>query len=56
MSYKEHIMKTWATDSNTDLLSIPGYSHEQCIWTNHKKGEGTSLYIHNQIQYKKRMI
>ena len=46
--------ETWATDSNKDLLSIPGYSHEQCIRTNHKKGGGTSLYIHNQIQYKKR--
>ena len=48
--------ETWATDSNKDLLSIPGYSHEQCIRTNHKKGGGTSLYIHNQIQYKKGMI
>ena len=43
--------KTWATDSNKDLLSIPGYSHEQCIRTNHKKDGCTSLCIHSQIQY-----
>ena len=48
------ISETWATDSNKDLLSIPGYSHEQCIRSNHKRGGGTSLYIHNQIQYKTR--
>ena len=46
--------ETWATDSNKDLLCIPGYSHEQCIRSNHKIGGGTSLYIHNQIQYKQR--
>ena len=48
------LSETWATDSNKDLLSIPGYSHEQCICSNHKRGGGTSLYIHNQIQYKQR--
>ena len=48
--------ETWASDSNKDLLSIPGYSHKQCIRTNLKKGGGTSVYIHNQIQYKKGMI
>ena len=50
------LSETWATVRNKDLLCMPGYSHEQCIRTNHKKGGGTSLYIHNQIQYKKRMI
>ena len=50
------LSETCATDNNKDLLSIPGYSHEQCNRTNHKKGGGTSLYIHNQIQYKKGMI
>ena len=48
--------ETWATDRNKDLLSIPGYSHEQCIWNNRKKGGDTSLYIHNQIHYTKGMI
>ena len=46
------LSETWATDSNKDLRSIPGYSHEQCIRSNHKRGGGTSLYIHNQTQYK----
>ena len=32
------LSETWATDSNKDLLSIPGYSHEQCIRSNHKRG------------------
>ena len=48
------ISETWVTASNKDLLNIPGYSHEQCIRSNHKRGGGTSLYIHNQIQYKTR--
>ena len=46
------LSETWAIDSNNDLLSIPGYSHEECIRSNHKRGGGTSIYIHNQIQYK----
>ena len=32
-------IETWVTDSNKDLLNISGYSHEQCIRTNHKKGK-----------------
>ena len=48
------ISEAWATDSNKNLLSIPGYSHEQCICSNQKRGGGTSLYIRNQIQYKTR--
>ena len=44
--------ETWATLSNKDTLNIPGYRHEQCIRSNKKKGGGTSLYIHNTIQYK----
>ena len=28
--------------------------HEQCIRSNKKKGGGTSLYIYNSIQYKRR--
>ena len=35
-------------------FEIPGYMHEQCIRSNKKKGGGTSLYIHNSIQYKRR--
>ena len=30
--------ETWATDNNKDLVSIHGYSHEQCIRSNHKRG------------------
>ena len=48
------LSETWATTFNKDLLNIPGYRHEQCIRSNKKKGGGTSLYIHNTIQYKKR--
>ena len=48
------LCETWATKFNQDLLNIPGYRHEQCIRSNKKKGGGTSLYIHNTIQYKKR--
>ena len=32
------LSETWATDNNKDLLIIPGYSHEQCIRSNHKRG------------------
>ena len=33
---------TWATDNNKDLLSIQGYSHEQCI----REGEAlVSIFI-----------
>ena len=48
------LSETWATKANQDLLDITGYSHEQCIRSNNKKGGGVSLYIHNSIQYKKR--
>ena len=48
------LSETWATIANQDLLEIVGYSHEQCIRSNNKKGGGVSLYIHNSIQYKKR--
>ena len=48
------LSETWATNSNQDLLNIPGYSHVQCIRSNNKKGGGTSLYVHNNIHYKTR--
>ena len=48
--------ETWATESNQDLLEIPGYEHEQCIHSNKKRGGGTSLYIHNSVQYKRRDV
>ena len=48
------LSETWASETNKDLLEIPGYMHEQCIRSNKKKGGGTSLYIHNSIQYKRR--
>ena len=39
---------------NQDVLNITNYNHEQCIRNKKRKGGGTSLYIHNSIQYKKR--
>ena len=50
------LSETWATDNNKDLLSILRYSHEQCIRSNHKRGGGTSLYIHNKYSIKLGMI
>ena len=46
--------KKWASECNQDLLDIIDYSHEQCIRSNNKKGRGTSIYIHNSIQYRRR--
>ena len=46
------ISETWATKCNDHLLSIYNYNHEQCIRSNKKRGGGTSLYIHNDTQYK----
>ena len=43
--------ETWATANNKGMLNIPGYSYEQWVCSNHKRGGGTSLYIHNFIQY-----
>ena len=40
----------WATKHNEHHLNISNYNHEQCIDSNNKKGGGTSLYIHNDIQ------
>ena len=48
------LSETWATEGNQDLLEIPGYENEQCICSNKKRGGGTSLYIHNSVQYKRR--
>ena len=48
------LSETWASEMNHDLLEILGYTHEQCIRTNKNKGGGTSLYIHNSIQYRGR--
>ena len=48
------ICETWATKNNQDILNIPGYSHEQCIRSNNKRGGGVSIYVHNNIQYKNR--
>ena len=48
------ISETWATKHNDHLLNISNYNHEQCIRSK-KKGGGTSLYIHNDIQYKTRL-
>ena len=44
------LSETWATESNQDLLEIPGYKHEQCIRSNNKRGGGTSInnIIHTQ--------
>ena len=47
------LCETWATKTNNDLLSMPGYNHEHCIRSN-KKGGGVSIYILNTIQYKVR--
>ena len=47
------LCETWATKTNSDLLSMPGYNHEHCIRSN-KKGGGVSIYILNTIQYKVR--
>ena len=44
------ISETWANKHNDNLLNISNYNHEQCIRSN-KRGGGTSLYIHNDIQY-----
>ena len=49
------ISETWATKHNHHLLNISNYNHEQCIRSNKKRGGGTSLYIHNDIQYKTRL-
>ena len=47
--------ETCASECNQDLLGITDYRHEQCIRSNNKKGGGgTSLYIHNSIQYRRR--
>ena len=48
------LSETWASETNKDLLEIPGYMHEQCIRSNKKKGGETSLYIYNSIQYNRR--
>ena len=48
------ISETWATKFNYHVLNIPGYLHEQCIRSNNRKGGGTSIYIHKDIQYKNR--
>ena len=48
------ISETWATIMNQDVLNITNYNHEQCIRNKKRNGGGTSLYIHNSIQYKKR--
>ena len=46
--------ETWATKTNIDVLSMPGYNHEHCIRSN-KKEEGLAyIYILNTIQYKVR--
>ena len=47
------LSETWASECNQDPLGITDYSHEQCISSNNKKGGGTSLYIHNSIQYRR---
>ena len=49
------ISETWATKHNDHLLNISNYNHEQCISSTKKRGGGTSLYIHNDIQYKTRL-
>ena len=48
------LSETWATIMNQDVLNITNYNHEQCIRNKKRKCGGTSLYIHNSIQYKKR--
>ena len=53
--YFSGISETWATKRNDHLLNIYNYNHEQCICSNKKRGGGTSLYIHNDIQYKTRI-
>ena len=32
------LSETWATANNKDMLNIPGYSHEQCVRSNNKRG------------------
>ena len=49
------ISETWANKFNDHILNIQNYNHEQCIRSNKKKGGGTSLYIHNDIQYMTRV-
>ena len=49
------ISETGATNYNDYLLNISNYNHEQCIRSNKKRGGDTSLYIHNDIQYKTRI-
>ena len=36
--------ENWASESNQDLLEIPGYSQEQCIRSNKKKRE-EQIYV-----------
>ena len=48
------LSETWATQFNSDLMDISGYSHEMCFRTNSKKGGGVSIYVHNDIHYKRR--
>ena len=48
------LSETWASEIHHNLLEIPGYTHEQCLCMNKKKGGGTSLYIHHSIQYRRR--
>ena len=38
------LSETWASETNQDLLEIPGYMHEHYIRSNKKKGRGRSLY------------
>ena len=49
------ISETWETKHNDHLLNISNYNHEQCIRSNKKTGGGTSIYIHNDKQYKTRL-
>ena len=43
--------ETWATVNNKDMLNIPGYSHEQCVRSNHKRGGGAALATIFIIRY-----
>ena len=43
------LSETWASETNQDLLKIPGYMHEQCIRSNRKKGGGEQVYTYTIV-------
>ena len=41
------LSETWASETNKDLLEIPGYMHEQCIRSQQEERRGNK-FIHTQ--------